>query len=216
MAKVAQFNKDGFFVGFDEDYGGPMPNGCCPDLPEERPGCVAKRNDAGDGWIYIESHIGEKGFVNGVATTIDALGPLPEGWSDEAPPPSLDAVKERRIAEVDARTSALILAGFDYDIAGSVYRFGYSAEDQGNFTKAAVSATLALINNQAEYRQPWRGWGGDVPHTLSLTAQEFLALATYAGKDHQERCLASGWTLTEAIRNAATVEEVKAIVDDRE
>ncbi len=129
--------------------------------------------------------------------------------------PSLMEVKVWRIAEVDTRTADLILSGFDFQVDNVTYHFGYSYEDQGNFTKAALSAALAMIQGNVDYRQPWRGWTGDVPHTLSFTATEFVALATHAGKTHQENCLASGWALTERIRNATTIEEVESIVDDR-
>lgn len=127
----------------------------------------------------------------------------------------LEDAKTARIAAVDARTMNLILAGFDYEIGGTKYHFGYDATDQGNFTKAAVSATLALTQNQQNYRQAWRGWVNDMPHTLSLTAAEFIGLAIFAGKDHQEGLLASGWALTEQVRAAATIEEVETIGDER-
>ncbi|MCD8350090.1 MAG: hypothetical protein LUC93_05690 [Planctomycetaceae bacterium] len=140
---------------------------------------------------------------------------LEAAWIDVCTPTLAD-VKAARIDSTDARTVELILAGFDYQVSDVFYHFGYSLEDQGNFTKAALSAALAMIQGNVDYRQSWRGWTGGVPHTLSFTATEFVALATYAGKTHQENCLASGWAITERIRNAATVEEVESIVDDRQ
>ncbi|MCD7897308.1 MAG: hypothetical protein LUG50_11640 [Planctomycetaceae bacterium] len=129
---------------------------------------------------------------------------------------SLDQIKEKKIAEVDTSTAALILKGFDYSIGDITFHFGYSVEDQGNFTKAALSAALAMIQGDTEFRQAWRGWHDGLPKTLLFTATEFIALAMYAGKTHQENCLASGWAITEQIRNAVTVEAVEAITDDRE
>ncbi len=38
-------------------------------------------------WIHVEDHRGEHGWVKGEEKTIDELGPLPKGWSTEAPPP---------------------------------------------------------------------------------------------------------------------------------
>ena len=143
----------------------------------------------------------------------------PEEWDTAHPPVniemSLDDLKAAKIASVDENTRLLILSGFDFDVKDKTYHFGYDAEDQGNFTKAAVAATLALVTQNADFRQPWRGWLGGEPCTLSLTATEFLALATYGGKDHQEGILASGWAITNAIRNATTPEAVEEIVDTR-
>lgn len=128
---------------------------------------------------------------------------------------SLEEIKIEKIKDIDVRTAELILAGFKYEFDGQVYHFGYSADDQGNFTKAALSAALAMIQGNTDYRQSWRGWVGDSPHTLVFTATEFIALAMHAGKTHQENCLASGWAITELIRNAASAEDVEAIVDGR-
>ena len=57
-------------------------------------------------------------------------------------------------------------------------------------------------------------WIGDTPHTLSLTAMEFLGLATYASKDHQEGCLGAGWLRTERIRNATTLAALEEIANE--
>lgn len=127
---------------------------------------------------------------------------------------ALPQEKEFHIEAENEKTMAKILAGFEYTIQGQEYHFGYDLTDQGNFTKAAVAATLSLMQQNAAFRQAWRGWIGDAPHTLSLTAMEFLGLATYAGKDHQEGCLAAGWLRTERIRAAGSLAELEEIVSD--
>lgn len=139
--------------------------------------------------------------------------------------------KAQKIAAIDARTSEMILAGFDFqvpagtlteidgkqvDVGGETYRFNYSAEDQANFTDGVLACTLAMQTGDAVFRQSWRGWQGDRPFVLSFTASAFIALTTYAKMNHKQGKLASGWAITDAIRAATTVEEVEAIVDDRE
>ena len=42
-------------------------------------------NAAGDGWVMTVDHRGKEGWVDGKAVRIDAVGPLPEGWSEEPP-----------------------------------------------------------------------------------------------------------------------------------
>jgi hypothetical protein len=59
----------------------------------------------GEGWIFVDDHRGESGWVDGVRTEIKDLGPLPEGWSDTAPEPTP--------AEVKAAKEAAILAALD-------------------------------------------------------------------------------------------------------
>ena len=144
----------------------------------------------------------------------------PEEWAEMHPappaePPPLADVKAAKIAAIDANTSRLILAGFDYEVAGTAYRFGYDAEDQGNFTKATLAATLSIVMQQP-FGQPWRGWRDGEPNTLMLDAQGMIALATFAGVNHQQGLLQSGWDLTAHVRECGTLAEVEAVVDDRE
>lgn len=127
----------------------------------------------------------------------------------------LGEVKDAKIAEIDAKTMQAIMSGFDYDIGGVTYHFGYDKTDQENFTAATLAATLSIISQQP-FVQPWRGWVGDVPHEITLNAQGMVALATFAGKTHKQGLLASGWALTNAVRTATTIAEVEAIVDDRQ
>ena len=65
-----------------------------------------------DAWANVESHVGEEGFVNGVPTKIEAHGPLPSGWSDTLPLPSIEEVKSATRMEINTR--------FDAALAGAV------------------------------------------------------------------------------------------------
>jgi hypothetical protein len=62
---------------------------------------------SGNGWILIDNHIDETGWVNGQPFEIKDYGPYPEGWSATAPPPSPAEVKERTIQEIKFRLAEL-------------------------------------------------------------------------------------------------------------
>lgn len=57
------------------------------DAPVIADGCVVRRVNGA--WVNVENHVGEKGYVNGVPTEIKEYGPLPEGWSETPPPPTI-------------------------------------------------------------------------------------------------------------------------------
>lgn len=127
---------------------------------------------------------------------------------------ALEMIKAEKIASIDTRTMELITAGFDYEVDGEVYYFGYDETDQNNFTAAAVAANLALTLKQ-NFSQTWRGWQGDTPYTLSFDTQGFVALASHAGMVHKQGLLSSGWDLTNRVRAAESIEEVELILDER-
>ena len=52
-------------------------------------------------WVLIADYRQKQGFVNGEPHTISDFGPLPESWSDTAPP-TTDDPKEARINEIKA------------------------------------------------------------------------------------------------------------------
>lgn len=131
-------------------------------------------------------------------------------------PPTLEEARAAKLARIAVETESAIIAGFDYTVEGRTYHFSYDIVDQGNFTKTALSAALAHMGGDAAWRQSWRGWQPDpngqiVPHILSFDAPAFLALATYAGKEHQERCMAAGWLRQEAAAAAQSPEELEGV-----
>ena len=76
------------------------PLDCLRVEPEKRDGQWPGEMDGA--WTYFESHRGKKGWLNGVPHTITEHGPLPEGWSDEPPPPTDDEIAASRIMEIHA------------------------------------------------------------------------------------------------------------------
>lgn len=72
--------------------------------PAQREGFARVLNPAGDMWEYIEDHRGKDGFVSGRPHTVRDLGPLPAGWSDTAPEPTLD----EKLAAIGAKYEAAL------------------------------------------------------------------------------------------------------------
>ena len=67
--------------------------------PASLAGFARVLNLAGDVWEHVEDHRGKAGFVEGQPHTVRDLGPLPAGWSDTAPEPTLD----EKLAAIEAK-----------------------------------------------------------------------------------------------------------------
>lgn len=87
-----------------------LPANACLDAPVIAKGCVARRVNGA--WVNVKNHVGEKGFVNGVPTTIEEYGKLPDGWSSTPPAPTLTDAQTAKRAEINA--------GFDAALAASL------------------------------------------------------------------------------------------------
>lgn len=83
-----------------------LPANAYLDAPVIADGFVPKRVNGV--WIDVENHVGEKGYVNGVPTEIKEYGPLPEGWSDTPPPPTIEELFDMLRSFRDARISAVL------------------------------------------------------------------------------------------------------------
>lgn len=110
MAIAYQYTSDGIYAETIEDYGLLPSNATHTKPPEPLPGHVLRWT--GEDWEQIEDHKGRQGYVNGQPYTITDYGPLPEGWSDTPPPPTLDEARESKRHE--------ILAGFDAAMSASL------------------------------------------------------------------------------------------------
>lgn len=87
-----------------------IPANCAEDAPPEvLAGTVAIRKD--EAWEVAEDHRGEVVYIDGIMTRIANLGPLPEGASIEAPPPS---------APTDADLWAALRADRDTKLAAAL------------------------------------------------------------------------------------------------
>lgn len=99
MATAYQYTADGYYAGEVDDYG-VLPNNATYTVPTIVEGKVPRWT--GKRWEQIEDHKGKSGYVNGVPTEIKEYGPLPEGWSDTPPPPTLDEAKAAKQAEISS------------------------------------------------------------------------------------------------------------------
>lgn len=120
-----------------------MPPNSTAVKPDEREGRVPVWNGAS--WDYVEDHRGERGWVNRAPVVVEALGPLPEGFSAEEPEPtpeeSAAARRQEILAELDRidRASSRALravlvaqsAGQEPDAADVERLAGYEALAKG-------------------------------------------------------------------------------------
>jgi hypothetical protein len=103
-------------------------------------------------WHQVEDHRGEAGYLNGGATTITTLGPLPPGWSTTESAPSAEDVTAARIlvlddalqAALDAARTDLLTATLADDIDGVV-----AAKAAYSVAVTTYSAGLAALNAEA-------------------------------------------------------------------
>lgn len=223
MAKAYQYDASGYFAGEVDDYG-LLPNNATHTPPELKDGSIPRWN--GTAWEQVEDHKGKEGFVDGKPYTIKEYGPLPEGWSDTPPPPTLDEAKAAKIAAIDAQTCSAILAGFDYEIdAGTgtteALHFSYDSFDQQNFADSANVAIMAIMAQSGGKGLPasvtwnaYRDWtpekGGELVR-LTLDPEAFLALYTGGALTHKAAKMEEGGRRKAAVDAAMTLEEVEAI-----
>lgn len=91
-------------------------------LPDARAGFARVLTVRADGWDYVEDHRGRMGWLSdGTPHAVTELGPLPDGWSEDAPLPALGVVTAAKRVEVrTAYDTALagVLAGAEATATG--------------------------------------------------------------------------------------------------
>ena len=107
MSIAYQYTADGYYAGPIEDYG-LLPHGATRMAPDIRDGFVPRWTGAA--WEQVEDHRGKTGYVNGQAVELREPGPLPDGWSDTPPPPSLTDAKVSKAAAVRRAYDAALTA----------------------------------------------------------------------------------------------------------
>lgn len=168
------------------------------------------------------------------ASYADQVAPYVELWTKEkkrldneaaaaeAEYNSLPNVKARKLAAIDAETSAAIMAGFECEATPpdtgvpELLHFSYDSFDQQNFADAAVSMQLATASGAIPTATPWNayrnhteGSKGDLV-ILQLTAETFVPIYS-AALTHKATKMAEGGTRKAAVEAAQTVEELEAI-----
>lgn len=172
--------------------------------------------------------------ANATAVTVDALPPdfRPWQWTWDGEKPVikpechdawLGGIKDRKLKEIDAETSAAILAGFTCEATPpdtgqpELLHFSYDEFDQQNFSDAALSMQLAAAASGAiPTSTPWNAYRNHTADSkgelviLNLTAETFLPIYA-AALNHKATQMAIGGQRKAAVAAAQTVEEVEAI-----
>lgn len=219
MATAYQYTAGGYYAGQIEDYG-LLPSNATHVAPPTEKGFVFRWD--GKKWIKIEDHKGRQGFVAGQPYTVEEYGPLPEGWSETPPQPTLAEAAQKKMQDIDAETSASILEGFDYTVNAVCYHFSYDRFDQQNFSDAA-NVALAVKAGTAGLPQTvlWNGYagwtqgGGGTLVRLEFNADEFLALYFGGALAHKSAKMDAGGArkaaLEAALKNGVSVQEIEAL-----
>ncbi len=158
--------------------------------------------DGGE-WTIREDWRSHEGYINGEPTVIEALGPLPEGWSDTPPPPTFDEAKAMKKAEIaDARWNA--------EVGGiEVGGIPIATDDR---SKSLLKAAYDEAKEDPSFCDGWKGADGvfrEVDAATVITVYNAL-------RQHVRTCFAREAqliALVEAIPPDApdSVEQVQAI-----
>lgn len=146
-----------------------------------------------------------------------------EAAAAEAEYNSLPNIKDRKLASIDAETSAAIMAGFECEVTPpdtgtpELLHFSYDEFDQQNFADAAVSMQLETASaGIIPTTTPWNAYRNHTADSkgdlviLQLTAETFLPIYA-AALNHKAMKMAEGGQRKAAVAAAQTAEEVKAI-----
>lgn len=147
----------------------------------------------------------------------------PNGYTiKKCPTLTLDEVKARKLASIDAETSAAILAGFECEATPpdtgqpELLHFSYDEFDQQNFADAAISMQLASASGDIPTATPWNAYRDHTADSkgelviLPLTAETFLPIYA-AALTHKATQMAVGGQRKAAVAAAQSVEDVEAI-----
>lgn len=172
----------------------------------------------GASWAQVEDNRGTKYWLPGDTWQTEPremkdLGPLPDGALLERPEKSLEELKTDKVSQIDAETSAAIIAGFDYAINGTSYHFSYDSFDQQNFSDTANMCQLALAGTPGLPTSVV--WNSYLPDgTLvqkTFDAQTFLTLYTAGAMQHKATQMTIGGQRKAKVWAAQTKEEIEAI-----
>lgn len=172
----------------------------------------------GAAWELKEDNRGVKYWLPGDSWETEPremkdLGALPDGALLERPEKTIDELKADKVAQIDAETSAAILAGFEYTIDGTSYHFSYDSFDQQNFSDTANMCQLALAGTPGlPTSVVWNSYLPDgtlVQQTFD--AQSFLALYTAGAMQHKATQMTIGGQRKAKVWAAQTKEEIEAI-----
>lgn len=158
-----QYDAAGYYAGKIEDYG-ILPNNATYTAPNLQDGYVHRWN--GKKWDQVENHKGKQGYVDGQPFIVTDYGPLPDGWSETPPPPTLSEVISDYEARIQARLDNFartlgydsILSACSYATSNvEVYRI------EGQYCVDARDATWAKAYDLLQALQPIVEADGAIP-----------------------------------------------------
>lgn len=170
-------------------------------------------------WEYVVDHRGETVYSTGTGASavVDYLGPIKEGYTDQAPSSDMDVwdgnkwvvdidkLKSRKKNEINRACEAQIVAGFTSATLGEIYHYQSDRDDQLNLI-GLVSAGSGDILKCADDADGAPGEWEYRPHTIDQLRQVLSD-----GKDYKKQLLIKAAQLKAQIAAATTPEEVEAI-----
>lgn len=172
MAKCYQCDHKGFFVAEIDDDGGFLPAGAIYEAPDFSNGYIPRWNGAA--WEQVENHKGEEGYINGETFTIKAYGPLPDGWSETAPPPDLEEVKEQARSALRQKRKNVEYGGFELD--GQHW-------DSSEKDELRLNSVTRIFESGVPQYEGWKiSEGVYITLTPGLVRQAALAFMEHYGK----------------------------------
>lgn len=127
---------------------------------------------------------------------------------------SLEEAKVEKMRQIDAETSASILAGFDYEIEGDMYHFSYDEHDQQNFVDTVSMCQLSLAGTPGVPDSVvWNSYTvpGDELVQQTFDAASFVALYTAGAMAHKAAKMAAGGERKAKVAVAQSIGELAAI-----
>ena len=82
MAKVYQYDANGYYAGEGDSYGGPLPNNSTYMAPLLKSGFIPHWN--GETWDQVENHKGKQGWLDGQPYIIKDYGASLTGAANAA------------------------------------------------------------------------------------------------------------------------------------
>lgn len=119
---------------------------------------IARWNDKV--WEQVEDHKGKSGYVNGVPTEIKEYGPLPDGWSDTPPAPTIEELFDMLRSFRDGHISAVL---WMRERHSDELELGMEPTLTPEQYTALLTYVQALRDIPAQPGAPWDGGGDATP-----------------------------------------------------
>ena len=155
MTIAYQYDENGYFAGSVEAFD-LLPNRAAWEEPEIKVGFIPRMVKGN--WVQVENHRDKRGFIGGNPFTITEYGPLPEGWSETPPQPTIEELFDRLRSFRNAR------------IADALWMRERHADELeiGKETSLTPDQYITLLTYIQALRdipaQPGAPWpGGDIP-----------------------------------------------------